>query len=137
MSAPRARRQRPCARAARAAGATARLLAQSGQASIELLAVAPLVVLALLAGAQVLAAGAARELADHAAEAGAVALLQDADPTAAARAALPGWSRRRMDARVRGSRVLVRLRPPVVLPGLAGMLEASAQADAGPIASRR
>ena len=41
--------------------------------------------------------GLGRELADHAAEAGAVAVLQGADPEAAARAAVPGWSHGRLD----------------------------------------
>jgi hypothetical protein len=105
---------------------------ESGQASVELAVLAPLIVAIVLAAAQLLAAGAAGELADHAAEAGAVALLQGADPTAAARDAVPGWSRERMTVRVEGRRVHVRLRPPSPLPALAGMLESNRQADAGP-----
>jgi hypothetical protein len=103
---------------------------ESGQASVELVALAPLLVAVVLAAAQLLAAGAARELADHAAEAGAVALLQGGDPKAAARAAVPGWSRGRV--RVDGRRVRVRLRPRAVLPALAGMLESTGEAHAGP-----
>lgn len=106
--------------------------AQSGQASIELVLLAPLLVVAVLAAAQLLAAGAAGELADHAAEAAAVAILQDADPKAAAREAIPGWSRRRMRVSIDGRRVRVRLRPPSPIPGLAGVLEADRDADAGP-----
>ena len=86
----------------------------------------------MLAAAQLLAAGAAGELADHAAEAAAVALLQGADPKAAARDAVPGWSRERMSVRVDGRRVRVRLRPPSPIPALADLLEASREADAGP-----
>ena len=105
---------------------------ETGQASVELVALAPLVVAVVLAAAQVLAAGAARELADHAAEAGAVALLQGGDPKAAAREAVPGWSRGRLVVRVDGRRVRVRLRPRAFLPALAAMLASTGEADAGP-----
>jgi hypothetical protein len=104
----------------------------AGQATVELVALLPLAVLVALAIGQLLAAGSARELAGNAAEAGAAAILQGADPTAAARDALPGWSRERATVRVDGRRVEVRLRPRVVAPGLAERLEATATADAGP-----
>ncbi|MEA2357897.1 MAG: hypothetical protein QOI62_1157 [Solirubrobacteraceae bacterium] len=103
-----------------------------GQASVELVGALPLAALVALAIGQLLAAGAARELAANAAEAGATALLQGGDARAAVRGALPGWSRERGDVRVSGRRVEVRLRPRTVLPVLAGLLEASAAADAGP-----
>lgn len=106
--------------------------AADGQASVELVALAPFVVVAVLAAAQLLAAGAARELAGHAAEAGAVALLQDADPGQAAREAIPGWSRGRLHVRVDARRVRVRLRPRTFMPGLATLLETTGEADAGP-----
>lgn len=105
---------------------------QSGQASVELVAFAPLLVAAVLAVAQMLAAGAARELADHAAAAGAIALLQGADPRAAAREAVPGWSRGRVAVRIDGRSVRVRLRPRAFLPALGGVLEAGGEAHAGP-----
>ena len=105
---------------------------ESGQASVELVALAPLLVLVALAAAQLLAAGAASELADHAAGAAAFALLQGGDPAVAARDAVPGWSRRDMSVRVDGRRVTVRLRPPSLVPGLARTLEATGVADAGP-----
>jgi hypothetical protein len=104
----------------------------SGQASVELVALLPIAALVALAISQLLAAGAARELAGNAAEAGAAALLQDGDPAAAARAALPGWSRERATVHVAGRRVDVHVRPRVVVPVLAARLEASASADAGP-----
>jgi hypothetical protein len=85
-----------------------------------------------LAAAQVLAAGLSAELAGHAAEAGAIALVRDQDPIAAARASLPGWSQDRVTVRISGRVVRVRLPPPTVVPGLAGALTASATADAGP-----
>jgi hypothetical protein len=104
----------------------------TGQASVELVAVLPLAALVALAIGQLLAAGAAGELAANAAEAGAAAILQGVDPTAAARDALPGWSRERASIRVSGRRVEVRLRPRVVAPILAERLERTASADAGP-----
>lgn len=105
---------------------------ETGQASVELVVLAPLLVAVIVAAAQLLAAGAAVGLADHAAEAGAVALLEGGDPTAAARAAVPGWSRERMTVRVAGRRVRVRLRPPAPVAALGELLEASREADAGP-----
>jgi hypothetical protein len=105
---------------------------ESGQASIELAVLAPLLVAIALAAAQLLAAGAAAALADHAAEAGAVALLQGTDPIAAARAAVPGWSRRRMEVNVDGRQVQVRLRPPAPISAVGELLESGGKADAGP-----
>jgi len=104
---------------------------QLGQASVELVAMLPVAVAVVLAALQLLAAGATRELAGHAAGAGAVALLERADAREAARDAVPGWSRARLAITVRGPRVTVRMRPPTLLPGLAGLLESTVRADAG------
>jgi len=109
-----------------ALGAVAR--EERGQAAVELVVLAPLLVVVALAVAQLLAAGAASALAGHAAEAGAVALLQGGDPVAAARSALPGWSRRRVVVQVHGRRV----RPPSPVAALGRLLEAGRDADAGP-----
>jgi hypothetical protein len=103
-----------------------------GQASVELLGMLPLALLIALAIAQLLAAGSARELAGNAAEAGAAALLQGADPTEAVHRALPGWSRDRAKVHVSGHRVEIHLRPRTVIPLVANHLEAHASADAGP-----
>lgn len=105
--------------------------AQRGQASVELVAMLPVAVAVMLAALQLLAAGATRELAGHAAGAGAVALLERADARDAARDAVPGWSRARMAITVRGPAVTVRMRPPTLLPGLADLLESTVRADAG------
>lgn len=107
---------------------------ERGQASVETVALLPLLLLVALVGAQALAAGRCRELAGHAAGAGASALLQDADPRRAARHALPGWSRSRLEVRVSGRRVSVVLRPPALLPGLGDAFVSRAWADAGPAA---
>jgi len=111
---------------------TRRRRGEAGQASVELVAVLPLLVVVALAAGQLLAAGAAQALAGHAAGAGAVALLQGADPVEAARDALPGWSRKRMDVQVRAGRVSVALRPPVVFAALADPLTARAPRARGP-----
>lgn len=105
---------------------------EDGQATVELLAWFPLVVAVVLAVGSLLAAGAARELAAHAAQAGAVAVLQGDDPATAAREALPGWSRQRVDVRVRGHVVRVRVAPPLPIRRLADVLATTATADAGP-----
>jgi hypothetical protein len=115
--------------------AAVRVVAESrGQASVELVGLIPLAVVVTLALAQALAAGASRSLAGHAAEAAALALVQGGDPRQAARDAVPGWSRSRMVVRVDGRRVMVRLTPPTLIPGLAGRLTARETADAGPSA---
>jgi hypothetical protein len=107
---------------------------ERGQSSVEMVALLPLVLLVALVAAQALAAGRCRELAGHAAGAGASALLQGADARSAARDALPGWSRARLEVAVSGRRVRVVLRPPGLVPGLGKALAASAEADAGPAA---
>jgi hypothetical protein len=105
--------------------------AQAGQASVELVALVPVVVVVALTLLQALAAGAARVYAGHAAEAGAVALLQHGDARRAARDALPGWSARPVQVRVQGSAVTVSVRPVTFLPGLAAALTSTVHADAG------
>jgi hypothetical protein len=103
-----------------------------GQATVEFVGILPVAVLVALAIGQLLAAGAARELAGNAAGAGAAAILQGTDPKTAARDALPGWSDGHVDIRVEERRVRVRLRPVTIIPGLAGRLAATVVADAGP-----
>jgi hypothetical protein len=106
--------------------------AESGQASVELVAFLPLLAGLGLALLTLLGAGRAAEQASHAAEAGAVAILQDRDPAEAARAALPGKSRRAAEVRVRGRAVMVRVRPAGPIDELNRRLTAAARADAGP-----
>lgn len=104
---------------------------ERGQASVELVAVLPLVLGVALGVGQLLAAGAAREAAAGAAEAGAVALLEGRDARVAAGAALPGWAHGRGAVDIAGRRVRVRVRPRTVMPGLAGVTRADETADAG------
>jgi hypothetical protein len=101
---------------------------ERGQAAVELLATLPLVLVIALAFAQVMAAGYASVLAGNAAEAGALALAGGGDPRAAARSALPGWSRAHGRISVTAGEVRVRLRPPALLPALAHRLEVHAAA---------
>ena len=91
---------------------------ESGQASVELLGLLPIVVALALAVFQLLAVGYSSVLAGNAAEAGALALAAGGDARAGVREALPGWSRTRADVRVSGGKVDVRLRPPALLRAL-------------------
>jgi uncharacterized protein (UPF0333 family) len=99
-----------------------------GQASVELLGALPVVLLVGLVLLQLLAVGYSAVLAGNAAEAAALALADGGEATAAARAAVPGWSRARMRVAVRGGRIEVRMRPPSALAALARELEVAAHA---------
>jgi hypothetical protein len=104
------------------------LRGESGQASVELVAGLPALLLAALVALQLLAAGFALTIADGAAEAGAIALASGERPVPAARDALPGWARQRAMVEVDGGRVTVRLRPPSPLGALAERLAVSSSA---------
>jgi hypothetical protein len=108
------------------------VLSQRGQATVELVALLPLLLVAGLAGAALLAAQSAGEQAGQAAQAGAMAMLQGGDPRAAARAALPAAIRERATVVVEGRRVTVRVRARMPVAALARPLTGEATADAGP-----
>jgi hypothetical protein len=112
--------------------ARARLRADHGQAAVELLGLLPVAALVGLALFCALAAGQASEQAAGAAQAGAMALLQDRDPVAAAHAAAPDVGTRDITVRIRDRVVRVTVRPRLPLPGLARRLSATATAHAGP-----
>jgi hypothetical protein len=103
----------------------------SGQSSVELIALLPLVFVVGLAIMSLLAARSAAGEAAAAAQAGAMALIQDANARSAARAALPEDSRRRARIAVHGRRVTVTVRPSRP-PLLASALTTTASAHAGP-----
>ena len=101
---------------------------QRGQATVELAALLPLMAVIALAAYAMLAGLAVGEQAGVAAEAGAIALLQDRDPAAAARDSLPEGTRAAV--RVQGRRISVAVRPRV--PLVARLLRTRVTAHAGP-----
>ncbi len=105
---------------------------EEGQATVELVAALPALLLAGLLALQLLATGYALTLADGAAEAGALALASGRPAVAAAREALPGWAEDDVDVSVGGGRVSVRLRPPSPLPAIAERLAVTSSAAARP-----
>ncbi len=96
-----------------------RLAAEPGQATLELLAGIPALVLAGLVALQLLSAGYALTLAYGAAEAGAMALAAGKPARPAVRDALPGWAHGRAHVDVDGGRLTVRLEPPSPLHAVA------------------
>jgi hypothetical protein len=108
---------------------TAPLYSERGQATVEMVALLPLLITLMLGLITLLAAGRAHEEAASAAEAGAVALLNDRDPHAAACGALGRSPRCRRGVSVRGRAVTVRVRPK---GPLGRALEATETAKAGP-----
>lgn len=107
-------------------------MAERGQATVELIAALPALLLAALVALQLLAAGYALTLADGAAEAGALALASGGSATDAARAALPGWAEDDVSVEVKGGTVSVRLRPPSPIPALSERLVVGSSAAARP-----
>ncbi|HST70710.1 MAG TPA: hypothetical protein VLI94_13770 [Solirubrobacterales bacterium] len=105
-------------------------MAERGQATVELVAALPALLLAALVALQLLVAGYALTLADGAAEAGALALASGGSAAAAARAALPGWAEDDVSVAVEGDRVSVRLRPPSPIEALSERLAVSSSAAA-------
>jgi hypothetical protein len=103
-----------------------------GQASVELVAALPALLLAALVGLQLLATGYALTLADGAAEAGALALASGTSAGDGVRAALPGWAEDDLAVTVAGGRVTVRLRPPSPLEVVAERLIVTSSASARP-----
>jgi hypothetical protein len=106
--------------------------AECGQATVELVALLPLVLLVVLAAAAVLAGHGAREQAGQAAQAGAMALLQGGDPGEAARQALPDDVRGRAAVEVDGRQVTVRVSPRLPLVVVERAMTAVVSAHAGP-----
>jgi hypothetical protein len=101
---------------------------ERGQASVELLAGIPALLMAGLIALQILVVGYSVTLADGAAEAGAIAIAADRPARPAVREALPGWSDGRVAIDVYGGRVSVELRPPSPLRALSERLEVSSSA---------
>ena len=94
-----------------------RLLDSRGQAAPELVAIAGLLVLVVLAAAQLSVAGFALWSAGDAARAGARAAAVDGDPQRAARSVLPEWLERGAEVDEAGP-IEVRVEAPALLPGV-------------------
>jgi hypothetical protein len=99
-----------------------------GQASVELVAGVPALLLATVLALQLFLVGYSLTIADGAAEAGALAGAAGRDPRAAAREALPAWARGRTAVGAEGGKVSVELRPPAPLPALAEALAVTSEA---------
>jgi Flp pilus assembly protein TadG len=105
---------------------------ERGQATVELVAGIPALVICGLVAFQLLAVGYASSLAGDAAEAGAMAIAAGRPPAPAVRAALPGWARSRIDVSTGGGALTVNLRPPSPFAAIADRLEVSSSAWARP-----
>lgn len=99
-----------------------------GQALIETVGMIPVFLLAGLASLQLLSAGYSAVLADHAAEAGALALANHGDPVRAVRGAVPDWSHAQVKTTIDGDVVTVKVRPAAVLSVVGDRLTMSASA---------
>jgi len=105
---------------------------EEGQASVELVAALPALLLAGLIALQLLVTGYALTLCDGAAEAGALALAAGRPAAEAARAALPGWAEDDVEVSVKGRQVTVRVRPPSPLAVVADRLTVTSSVAARP-----
>ena len=103
-----------------------------GQASVELLAALPALMLAAAISVQLLLVGYSLSIADGAAEAGALAGAAGRNAREAARGALPGWARGRSRVSAAGGRVRVEVRPPAPLAAVASALTVSSEAWSRP-----
>ena len=94
---------------------SSRLLAEPGQASVELIAAVPLVLVVGLALWQAVLAGHAMWMCANAARVAARADVVGQDPGKAARSALPRTLERGLSVRRSGSRVRVAVQVPLVV----------------------
>jgi hypothetical protein len=102
--------------------------AERGQATVELVAALPALLLVAVVVMQLLAVGYTAVLAGDAAEAGALAMARGSGPELAARAAIPGWARSGMRVRRAVGAVHVQMRPPRLVPFAGGFLRIRASA---------
>lgn len=107
-------------------------MSERGQATVEMVAALPAVLLTAMVALQLLVAGYAMTLVDGAAEAGALALASGGSAADAARGALPGWAEDDVSVAVEGGKVSVRLQPPSPLEAIAERLAVSSSAAARP-----
>ncbi|MDX6602906.1 MAG: hypothetical protein QOF13_2108 [Solirubrobacterales bacterium] len=105
---------------------------ENGQATVELLAAIPLLMLAGSVALQLLLAGYALTIADGAAEAGALALAAGRPAKAAVAQSLPNWAKTDSDVVVRGGEVTVRVQPPSLLSAVGDRLVVTSTSHARP-----
>jgi len=105
---------------------------ERGQATVELLAAIPLLLIAGAIASQLLLTGYALTLADGAAEAGALALAAGGQAKIAAEGSLPAWADDRAEVTVRGGEVTVRLAPPSLLAMVGDRLAVTSSSYARP-----
>jgi hypothetical protein len=105
---------------------------ERGQATVELIAAIPLLLLAGAIALQLLLAGYALTLADGAAEAGALALAAGRPARSAAEDSLPSWAEDRAEVAVHGGEVTVSLAPPSLLAAAADHLAVTSESFARP-----
>jgi hypothetical protein len=101
---------------------------EKGQATVELAAGAVVIAFVALLVLQLLAAGYAAVMADHAAEAGALALADRRAVGDAARSAVPAWPDAATRVEIEGDAVRVTLVPPSPLPFLRKRLAVTGRA---------
>lgn len=115
-------------------GRRARSRTAAGQATLEVLAGVPILVLGGLIALQLLATAYTLHLADGAAEAGALAVAGGKHAEPAVRAALPSWAGEAIDVESEGGWVRVSLRPPGPLAAVSDALEVGSRAWVRPAA---
>ena len=108
------------------------MVEERGQATVELLAAIPLLLIAGAIALQLLLVGYALTLADGAAEAGGLALAAGRPAKSAAEGSLPSWAEDRAEIAVHGGEVTVRLAPPSLLAAIADHLVVTSDSYARP-----
>jgi hypothetical protein len=108
------------------------MVEERGQATVELLAAIPLLLVAGGIALQLLLAGYALTLADGAAEAGALALAAGRPAKSAVEESLPSWAEGEAETSVNGGEVTVRLAPPSLLAAIGDRLAVTSSSFARP-----
>jgi hypothetical protein len=108
------------------------MASERGQATVELLAAIPLLLITGTIALQLLLAGYALTLADGAAEAGGLALAAGRPAKSAAEESLPSWAEDRAQITVHGGEVMVRLAPPSLLAAVGDHLVVTGNSFARP-----
>ncbi len=103
-------------------------MSERGQATVELIGVLPALLLLAMILFQLLAVGYSAVLANHAAEAAAIASANGLSSRRAAVRAVPGWAGRALSLSKMGSHITVVLRPPSPLKFVSDKLKVEGKA---------